>query len=394
MGPKGTIIHDPDFGNAIVRATDETTTVVSGRALNIFAGIGGSADVNVWNTDSTMLFLQDNGGLGNIYSFNPVTMETRKIFPSWRPSAVVFSRLDPNIAFVFASGKVLRFDLSDRSTTAPPVATVVCDFTPLLPSAITWAALGGVEGADTMFTSAFSVAGSQGTGVYACAYCVGKGYRIFNTATGVITGDFGATGTIAAADRFTIHNLKSAKDGVNMVIATTKHPAGTGVPPFMWQIDSLNITPMNGDGHWTAGYGEFFDGRSNQTIPWQSQRRLGFADGLSTRVANPTPKITGPLDGHLSYNGPQGSMLVNITASTGHWPVFPGPWYDEILGFDLNGSGKVYRFCHTFSSGKGDFYSANAIGAVDQLNKFIAFTSDWMGTLLNGRADVFIVALK
>jgi hypothetical protein len=392
MGPAGSRVTDPDFGNAIVRATDEHS-MTNGQFAQ--AGIGGSADVNTWNTDSTMLYLQDTGGLGCVFGFEPQTLAVARLFPFWRPGALIFSRLDPNVAFGFKNGQFLRFDLSDRKALSPPAPSIVCDFATLLPGPITWAAVGGVEASDTVFTCGFSISGAQGTGIYACAYRIGSGFRIFNTGIGTVTGDYGFSGGISIADRFTIHNLKQSKDGKYLVIAMTLHPSGTGHSPFAWEIDTTNVFPLGGDGHWTAGYEEFIDNGSGPQIPYWSHRRRDFHTLATERIAKVTPKITPPLDDHLSLNGPQKGMFVSFSTDTGHWPTFPGPWYNEVLGFDLDGSGRVYRFCHTFCSGKSGFFAAdNAIGVVDQLNKFAAWTSDWMGTLAGNRKDVFIVKLR
>lgn len=409
IGPAGTSVTDPDFGNQIIRLTDEHSMLNS---QNAFAGIGGSADVNTFNTDSTLVYIQNSGGTGSVFSFDPVTFAAKPIFPGWRPGAVIFSRLDPNVAFVLAGTKYMQYDLSNRTLPTPPPPVMVCDFSTHFTGTVTWQAIGGVEGSDKVFTAVFSVGGSQGTGVYACAYQVGKGYRIYNTSTGQVIGDYGDTGQVTLPSFFTIHNAKASKDGGWLSISMTKIVGGTPTHgPFFWDIDTLTVSPV-GDkawsGHWTAGYNEFLNNDSNSGlgIPLWSHCRRTFQNLNSPwRLAkpSPTPTIMGGLDDHLSFNGPQDSMVVSISARVKPvgtvLPPFPAAWFDEILGFDLCGNGKVYRFCHTFSSGiSGNFYADNAIGVVDQLNKFVIWTSDWMQTLKNPngtpRCDVFAVLLK
>lgn len=402
LGPAGSSVTDPDFSNLILRVTDETTA----NGLNMYSGIGGSADVNVWNTNSTLLYLQDSGGGGAVFSLDPVSMGVNRVFSGWRvPGPLVFSKLDPTIAFNLNGTQFLRYDLSDTSTPIPPSPVVVCDFAGSLPGPATWRTIGGVEGADKVFTAAFSVNGAQGTGVYACAYLAGQGYRVLNTATGIVSGGPAPLGPISIPDRFTIHNVKSSKDGRTLTIGITQHLAGTGRGPFFWDIDSLNVYPLGtvaSGGHGTTGIGAYFNNSSNAKIPtWSYCERLLSATGAPWRVANPSPnpEVMYGLDDHPSYNGADGSLMVTVSTSTTSKTIPPAPypaaWWDEVLGFDQDGSGRVYRFCHHFSSThSGNFYADNAIGSVDQLNTFVAFTSNWQLSLANGRSDVFVVKLR
>jgi hypothetical protein len=404
IGPAGSITVDPDFGNRIVRASDETTLMVGGKPSPfVTAGIGGSADVNTWNTDSTLLYLQDNGSQGAIFSFDPKTLAVARIYPSWRvPGVILFSRLDPNVAFLFSGTECLRYDFSDRDLPTPPPPVLVCDFAQILPAASTWKSVGGVESADRVFTCGFSTSGAQGTGVYACVFTIGKGFRMLNTQTGVVSGDYGPLGTITLPDRFTLHNVKASKDGGWMVMTITTVFSGTSKAPFFWNVDTLTVNALGSvarGGHWTAGYDEFLNNDSCPYIEfWRHVRRnlsppsaIDQPWGLASPF--PTPQAMVGLDDHLSFNGPRDSMVVSISACRGK--EIAEAWWDEVLGFELNGSGKVYRFCHTFTSGvSGNFYKDNAIGMVDQQNRFVAWCSDWMQTLADGRGDTFIVELK
>lgn len=406
MGPAGSIITDPNFGSEIIRATDENTLMLGNKPSSFCAaGLGGSADVNTWNTDSTMLYVEDSGGGGAILSFDPVSFAVERIFPDWRPlGQVLFSKLDPNICFNLTDTQFYRYDLSNRSLSMPPNPVLICDFATQLPAEpTTWQSIGGVEGADQVFTAAFSTTGSQGTGIYVCAFQIGLGYRLYNTQTGEITGDFGQVGTVSIPDRITVHNVKASKDGGWLVIQKTTQLSGSDRGPFFWDIDTLTVESVGTvaiGGHWTAGYEEFLNNDSNAQLKipyWAHCRRSLLNMSNPSAIANPspTPTLMVTLDDHVSFNGPQNSVLISISAGLGKKVPFPAAWYDEILGFDLSGNGLVYRFCHTFTSGtSGNFYSDNAIGCVDQLNKFVAFTSDWMQSLKSGRGDVFIVPLK
>jgi hypothetical protein len=86
---------------------------------------------------------------------------------------------------------------------------------------------------------------------------------------------------------------------------------------------------------------------------------------------------------------------------------FPAPWYDEILGVAADGSGKVWRFAHSFITGRSQSFATKyGIGSVSQDGRFFLFSSDWMGTLgsqsqaaacsvaKDCRGDVFVVELQ
>lgn len=406
MGPAGTIVTDDEFATEIVRVADEHTIVVDGQGKATNAGLGGSADVNTWNTDSTLMHIQDSGGGGAILSFDPKTLAAKRVFPKWRTGSVVFSRLDPHIAFVFKGLKYERYDLRELDRDTPPTPEVVCDFSGLLgTTSAKWQTIGGVEGSDTLFSAGFSVTGAQGTGVHCCVYVAGKGYRLFNTETGEISGDFGPTGPISIEDRFTIHNVKTGKGGKVVTIGVTEQ-SGDGRSPFFWEVESRDVYPMArvaAGGHWSTAYGKFYNHSSIHTDEididnWaHAQRWLNEMDTPSqVAMLYPNPDDMYGLDDHISFNGPPNSMFVSISTSApspGKHPPYPA-WWDEVLGFDLDGSGKVYRFCRHFSdTHHGNFAATNAIGVVDQLNRFVAFTSNWKNTLLNQRNDVFVAKL-
>jgi hypothetical protein len=86
---------------------------------------------------------------------------------------------------------------------------------------------------------------------------------------------------------------------------------------------------------------------------------------------------------------------------------FPAAWYNEITGVAPDGSGKVWRFSHSFITSKSQVFNAYyGIGSVSQDGKFFLMSSDWMGTLgsesgtssctigKDCRSDAFVVELN
>ena len=70
-----TVIKDRDFGNRIVRVTDSQTAGGS----TMIAGSTGSADPNMWNSNSTYFVIQDTASSAYLFSFNPSTMQNGQV---------------------------------------------------------------------------------------------------------------------------------------------------------------------------------------------------------------------------------------------------------------------------------------------------------------------------
>ena len=113
------------------------------------------------------------------------------------------------------------------------------------------------------------------------------------------------------------------------------------------------------------------------------------------------------LDGRVyqwvtTWDGPgspptKGRLPIIWAATQTTATVFKSAWENEIIGFDL-ASLCVYRACHHFNSG----LTCDTRVSVSPDGRFVAFTSDWMGTLgttdgkepilgENCRTDVFVV---
>ncbi len=423
-----TVVTDPDFGNRIARITDWNTDPGSAADIRSFvSAASGSADENLWNLDSTMFILQALGDAGYPYTFDPSTLRAARMYVSSNPSqgglklsaGGMWSRVDRNVMYSAGSTdtSITKYDFSDL--TNPPSAQEVYNFTTspnCLPRGFTktWESKGGVSADDTVFGVGYSNTGNQGTGVYAVAYKAGSGCTVLNTQTGQVWGDWGATGTINIADRWKIHNVKLSKDGNWLVVAT----AGCLISscsngPYFWQIGTTNVSSC-GDGksggqwcsgHWTEGYSHWinnYDAGKYVTRP--------FSDPAAFDLLNPTVPfgVIDPLDQHASWNNadPADSLPFFLTYWSQTTP-FPGPWYDEITAVAPNNSGKVWRFAHSFITGRSQIFSTEyGIGSVSQDGRFFIFSSDWMGTLgsqtggstctvgTDCRGDVFVLELK
>ncbi|HET9406855.1 MAG TPA: Ig domain-containing protein [Candidatus Sulfotelmatobacter sp.] len=417
-----TIVTDPDFSNPIVRITDWNTDpgLVAANRSFVSAG-GGSADENLWNLDSSLLVLQALGGWAYPFTFDSSTMQASRMYASsfstnggMRMPSGNWSRVDPNIFFAHEGTALYQYNFTDRVN--PPSPQLVYDFTSssnCLPRGFnaTWRTQGGNSSGDTVFSMAYSNVGIQGTGTYVVAYKVGSGCTMLNTQTGQVTGDWGSQGTIGTSDRWTVHNVKMSKDGNWLVVVRENCLSSTCVHgPYFWQIGTTNIgwCGQGGhcSGHWTEGYTHWINNPQNAQYESRS-----FAQ--DTNVLQLTPGLAHgipTMDQHASWNNVDPNDTLPFFLST--WDrdttqLFPGPYYNEILGIAPDGSGKVWRFAHSFITGQSQEFTATyGIGTVSQDGRFFIFTSDWMGTLgsqsgnasctigVDCRADVFVLQLN
>lgn len=388
---------DPDFKTPILRVT--------GPGFNpehpdfaYFAGIGGSADVNVWNRQSTKFCFEDQGNRVFVMQFAPEKMKVYPLYPTSFNEGTFCIEGGGRAEFAHFGDVLYQYDKAQiwqhnfgQSPTAPPVPKLVYDFSAALPNFTpTWQTIGGASADGKTFAIALSNAGNQGTGSTIMIYRVGKGWRKFDTMTGLVTGEWGATGTINSTDRELIHNIKLSPGGDWLIIACAGVTPGSIKNKHFWKIDSLDMSVISGftGGHFTEGYSSFIN---NGGVPFgQYQTRQFIASDKPSGLISPMPStpLVPILDSHLSWNNcdlaDTAPFFVTTTCPRAAWQ----PLQNEVLGI---WSKKVYRFCHTMNTGKSPLFSiANAIGVVDQQARFMLFCSDWMGQT---RGDVFIVPL-
>jgi hypothetical protein len=417
----GRCIRDPDFGSRVCRITDSTTN-----PRTMVSGYGGDGDRNEFNTDSTKLFVESVNGPVYPMNFDPVTMTATRMYGSWRLSVVpTWSHVDKDVFYGIAATpfgtSYLKYDTSSPSV---PTPTRVADFKTAncLGTGFTAAYVfnGGVSSDDTIFIAGFSSRGGQGgSGAkYVVAYKVGSGCRMLNTATGIVSGDWGPTGVVpnwvamTGPDGILLHSLAISKDGayVNIVAHPPSCPTCASNGNYFWKIATLNVVQPTGNlgGHITEGYTHWING-AGQT--GQLQSRLFASPGTRTAiipVQNLPPGLVPPYDLHVSWNTAD-RLDTNPFCLSEYNTAKPVPnvaWYKEILCVSPV-TGTVWRFAHTFHTGSSHRFSdLDAIGTLSQDGRFFMWSSDWMGTLgsesgsptcvigKDCRGDVFVVELK
>lgn len=413
---KNTVFKDPDFGAEIVRLTDAGDNSASSLQT------AGSGNAGIWNKNETLIKVVVSGGKSFIYQFNPVKLQRAAIAAGTVKGKCCFSTVNAGVLFQMDGLIVrkLRFDLVQGKYTLNPLSSVVCDFGKILPAGFSpnWTGTFDVSEGDKSIAVGFSD-GIQNTGVYACVWQKGhgpnKGYRLLNTQTGIVTGDWGETGAISLTSSdtkvpFTLHEFSQSP---NPRFASVGAFQG-GSSPLIWEVATLKLVDSVITGHRAKGWLAVFAGgpgggqygKVNYGESW------GPKDGPNHVLIVPKEKLPSSVgqqydgDAHCGFGkiSPTDDSIFWVSGQTDITP-FTSAWMNEIRGYEVM-TGTVYRACHTFNSGKSkEFIAANAMAVPSPTGKLIAFCSDGMGTLgsLSGaptgtlgvdcRADVFVARL-
>jgi hypothetical protein len=414
-----TVVNDPDFNNPIVRVTDGSLGVGN----NFCTGLGGSGDVpQVWNADSTILLICDQGGAYFPIGFDPVNFKslgplygTNPIFNS---GAGVFSHTNPNLFYQLSGGMLQTLDYTNRTT--QPTRQLLYDFKVNcgIGSTLTWQSIGGSDPTDTIFSVGFSTTGNQGTGVIVAVYNSSTGicYNL-NTSTGAVRKYPGATvvGTVTIPDRFTVHNVKM-KGGSTLVVSPQTCIANCGARPYAWVIGTTEMYGLGspkGGGHWAVGCGKWLNQPGDlydysvirdflQPALWSSVWPVSRSECGGPRRMS----CTQPFDAHPAWLGDCSDTGPVCMATVSVDDIVQYPYQNEIVCFTTDGSNRQIRFAHTYSSiDLGLFDAQESIGGPSQDGRFYAWTTKAGGqfgcpdgsskcALLDRRSDVLVVKLQ
>ena len=405
MGPAGSVITDPTFGSRIVRVTDASADP---RKAERPLYTPSSAEQNSWNKDSTMFYVTTAGGSFILFEFDPATMKpklARSHNLTWGGEPQ-FSFSQPNILYGMSRGEAAfeQYDTASGrvSQINKPSKCVKLDARDQ-GHAIT------VSADDSRFMTVLGPRQDDNYLIY--VYDRTQGCRWYNTVTGEIGGDWGPKGTISVPDRFPLHNARMAKSG-KFLYATRGANGSPGHQWVVWEIDTLNVgvCAKGCSGHHVLGYSHIIgaSGMVNpmELVSWPLNNLSQFTPLI--KGLEPVHGVEHWYDSHFSWNNDDPDDSTPVCFST-YQPRNPGtpatpltvsePWENEIDCAETDGrSSKVWRFAHTYSTGKNGFWSTPR-GNVSQDGRFFMFTSDWedqLGKAPDGkyRTDVFVVELK
>lgn len=391
---KNTIQQDPNFGTQIVRLTDETDDVDS------FLTADGP-EAPIWNYNDTMLLGKTNGKPSTLFQFDPKKMQGKNLNIQLK-GKVGFSRKSPGVIFQMEDGHTLNKLIYKKVLGIWTYQSTVfmCDFATQLPTGfkINWTGSLNITQDDTTFVMCYSE-GAQETGFTVICWKKGKGFRTLNTNTGVVTGQWGPLGPVTITSTanyafpFTLHE-GSISPNPTTALFTVSPKSGGG--RFYWLVATTQLVDIPVSGHAARGYSHIYAGG-----PGGGQiAELSYTNPPFKRLIVPQGNLPQNQVPPQVYKGDShfGFGKIDVADHSIFWvssqsdvTPFTSAFMNEIRGYDAQ-TGIVSRASHTFNSGlEDDFIAIWAIACPSQTGKFIAWTTDMMGTLKNKRADIFIV---
>jgi len=416
-----------EFGSptTIFRLTDlstncnpnASTLYTSGQVTN-----SGSGDETHFNVNSTLVVLGSTGDwicpeavntADGQLSFSRI--DNNFYFPGTVNSVVPsFSPSTPNLMYAQNGSQIQSYDFTGYgpSATAPgptneyDFASANCLGQTAKSYRVTWAdhITNAKYPPDSMFGEAFSNAGVQNTGFDVVAYKPGSGCSHYDTKTGIISGDWGTTGSISVPDRFLVHNAIVSKDGVWMIIAYESCLRNCSAPvdtTYYWLIGTTTVMaacPATGGkcaGHWTEGVKHQVNSSGLNTYQEEIRAFAGAPAPPTDTKAEIATCSSGGWGTHLGWANVDALDSYPYYETTGSSTEtgLPGshlscPFEHEIdlvspagVGSGLPSAGTVYREAHTFNSGKQTsmFSCQYAIGAVSTDGTIAIWESDGEG---------------
>jgi hypothetical protein len=413
-----------DFNTPVTRITDS----YSGRNRHdaFFVNCGGSAETNFMNLNDDLFYLCSAGAEVLVWQWNSSTRRATYSYAlTTARSSPFWSFTQPYVLYDLEINGSRDVAIYSHNLTSPskPVSAQLVDLASCVPalSGITNGYVDDVtvSGDDQTFAALVSTTPGQGSSgaVYVVVWNRSKGCRVWNASTGVVTGDYGGapTGTVSTSDKFVLHNVRLSKGGVWVRVGPQSCIGRCDANAnYLWNISALSVTlarDASSCGHLANGYGSLVN-------------QCGFGGHAQNFIirsaANPARAISMPMafppsesswDTHSSWNNDSVTDTAPFFASQDPNQFAPvNAWDNEILGVATDGSGLVYRFAHTYATGKGGasyFNAQHAIGNVSADGKWYAWSTDWSGMLGNTnnssstctlgadcRADVFLIQLQ
>ncbi len=393
---RNTIQPDPDFGTQIVRVTDSSDNA----GTSLLTSDGGNS--GLWNASETMMTLRSPGGNAFVFQFHPGKMTADNLGIKL-PGKLCFSETQPSVLYQLVKTVIWRHKFQLVSGAWKYVSkSLLVDFAKILPADFKtlWVGTFCISHDDSTFLVGFSE-GVQNSAIYACVWQkghgTGLGFRRLDTNLGIVTGDWGETGALRLVSPnttipFTMHECKVSPNRDYGFIG----PFGPNGRPLFWKIDSLDLVDSLISGHSADGFLHRYAGG-----PGGGQiKEILYSDPSQTRLivpvsglpAHQTPPQHYDGDAHYGFGliSPTDDSIFWVSSQSQTYP-FTSCWMNEVRGYAAQ-TGSVQRACHTFNSGlSSEFIAAHAIAVPSPRGNFVAFASDMMQTLGDGRADTFVV---
>lgn len=389
----------------LIRITDMATGGQSAVHGGYTTSCDASSEENRWNVNKDRFMICQVGNWQQLWAFNGATLAATRdtSFTSPGGGSTAWSYTQPYVYYhshpcpASTTGcnqndpSVFSYDAtcSGGIATCTPPQTVVVD----VATACSISALqsnsnagGGIAPSadDQTFGGGFTSTTGQGSSgdVYVVAYTRSGNCWYWNTGTGSVYLNGVLQGTVSVPDRFYIHNVKMGKGGkwIKVSESTCVSNCTAGNTNLYWQIGTTNVTVAtyaNTCGHTAIGYSHWVNkcnGSTNVNGLFEATMATPNSQ-ISLPGAYPSPAGTGD-QAHINWAADNATdtnpFFISFEASL--FPEVYG-WDNELGGVATDGSGKVWRFAHTYVSMITPQAFIPIAGSQD--GKYLLWTTDW-----------------
>ena len=406
--PRNLVFTDPDFGSSMVRATDASTNF---DLPGTFLRTEGSGVANEWSADTKKFYVIGKGGRNLVFAFDPATMKISSL-PNARPGQGLllplraggsFSFKDPDLIYGTSDADTLTirsYDFSTEASTAV-IDTTTCGLQPPLVPGPSVVSDDDVTPSLDDNRVSISEGGSQfGEHMFVVVYDKHLGCRWYNTQTGHVGGQWGATG-VTTATSFLVRHAYLSRSGKYVLISTD------GFGWHVWDLATLNVSTCPAGnlrdecgGYQAVGYDSLVNGPAITGDMQTAKRPLNDISQIE-QLVSPVLFQWGQ-EKHFTWSNVDAHDRAPVCASRYSYDgdmsidqAFAG----EIFCIETDGlASTVWRFGHNRATYIPPIFNTQPLGSVSRDGHFFLFTSDWNGQLGTGvdgnpLSDVFIVKL-
>lgn len=407
---KNNVFIDPDFGSSMVRVTDATTNFkLPGTYLRTEA----SGEANEWGSDAKKFYVVGNGGYVLAFGFDPVTMNISSLPNASSGKGLLlplrsgpsFSFVDPDLIYGTTSPDPLTITSYRFSTglSTPVINTRNCGVQPPLGSGPSVVSDDDVSLSRDDNRVSISEGGPQsGKHMFVVVYDKTLGCRWYNTQTGQIGGQWGATGLASVTTPYLIRHAYISRSGNYVAILVNWFGW------YFWDLSTLNVTAcplgssMDCGGYAVTGYNTFINGPA-RLDDMQVEKRPMSNLSQTTQLFYPIPSPSNWKQvQHFTWSNVDVTDTAPVCGSTYSYDgdtTIDQPFAGEIFCIETDGlASTVWRFAHNRATYISPFFQTQPLGNVSLDGNFYLFTSDWdaqLGKATDGTplSDVFIVKL-
>lgn len=405
----GTVRTPSDFGNAIARLTDASTTNAA-----VVWGIVDNGESNLFASDDSWIIIRINAGTRYIFTFNPATMagglsgitySNIQLIADHNSNSTIYGLFGTNATQIYRDTLPVPLAACAPSCTQPSGANHVLLYDFLNSNCLLNAYNGNpsftTSNWDGMFASSlddstFAVGYADNTtsgkgkwvAVWKKSYGPSGGCDLWNTSTGAILAHDGTQLTDSNSDTFYVHEAWPALNNTYAIVSTGSSQMinGTYVAGYyIWQIGTANVVHCGAgaaycDGHEASGYLNLVAGgkdgihlytNPNASAPPTTLIAVNNCDDNHESWNHDNTLDSFPVENSFQEVGSIYNLLGGATP--------PCTYYDEI-DMAQTTPGTVSRAAHTFNSGwHWGFEQQNAIGVESSTGNFVMWPSDGWG---------------